>query len=124
MKQVTKEFSKFAVVRQTPTKRFFCGKVIGSILYREFGFSKAVLWQTHEVSIDKKAVDELVGRIRSIRFTDVTRRESYSISTMKFMKLCREAHYGEGEQYYVSIAVLRPVIYKKTSYIKYEYIIP
>ena len=123
MKQVTKLFSKFAVVRQTPTKKFFCGKVIGPILYREFGFSKAVLWQTHEVSIDKKAVDDLQGRVRAIRFTDVTRRESYSISMMKFMKLCREAHYGEGEQYYVSIAALRPILYKKTRYIKYEYVI-
>jgi len=116
-------YRSFAIVRKTGIKKFFCGKVIGKILYREFGFSRAVLWQTHEVSIDKKAVDDVKDLIRSIRFTDITRKESYSISTMKFMKLCREAHYGEGTQYYVAISALRPVKFKKMGYVKYEYVI-
>lgn len=103
-------------------KKIFVGKIINDAYYREFPFSKAVLWQSKELSMDKRVLDVLdKNKIKWIVFTDTEKRQSYGIGRKEFENKMRVFTYGEGYQCYIKKDVLKHLSeYIETPYIHEE----
>lgn len=80
--------------------RKYVGKVIDDVLYRNFPFGKAVLWQSLEVSMDKRLFDFTRDNCRKIVFLDTVKKEAWAIGIKKTSNHCRVGNYGEGDQVY------------------------
>ena len=121
----SKNYKVALVVKDKKNKdrKYFVGKLIDDILYREFSFSKAVLWQTKELSIDKRAFDFVKDKIKKIIFTDTIKGKSFEIGIRKFKNHMRLGDYGAEKQYYIKKDLLKKISPVTTPYIKREIII-
>lgn len=109
------------IVRFIKGQKRFIGKLIGKTFYREAPYSKAVLWQTKELSFDKLAFDYISTKVTKIVFSDTTKSKSYEIGIKKFTNNMRVDEYGEGKQVYIKKDLLKELPeFKKTPYVKFE----
>ena len=106
-------------------KKTFVGKHIKDQIVREFDFSKAVLWQHKELSLDKSLLTyALDKKVKSFIMTNTRNKSSFKfgiqaiVNNGHYMK-----EYGEGEQWYFSKDIGKKLIYVMTLYVKQEVIL-
>lgn len=106
-------------IKDSTGKRRFVGKTIDRYFVREFGFGKAVLWQSRELSVDKRAIEYVKDYCKDIIFSDLEDRKSFMISMKDFIANARTDNYGEGEQMYIGMNFLKKLpAYYPTRYVK------
>ena len=115
-----------AIYTSIKGRKTFLGKHIKDTIYREFPFSKAVLWQNKELSFDKRLLDyALKTKVKNFVFTDPIKRISLKAGIKALKNNGYEKEYGEGVQWYFSKQLVNklPEV-AKTPYVKQEVEIP
>ena len=110
---------------QKKERKTFLGKHIGNTIYREFPFSKAVLWQNKELSFDKRLLDyALETSVKYFVFTDPVKRISLKAGIKSIENNGYAEQYGEGTQWYFSKQLARKLSQQeRTPYVSNEVVI-
>ena len=121
---------KQAVYTSINGKKTFLGKHIDDVIYREFPFKTAVLWQDKELSFDKRLLDYAIRtKVKGFVFTDPVKRISLKVGIKALQNNVHERdEHGRsklmGAQYYFSKSLGEKLIkVKKTPYVKQEVMI-
>ena len=105
-------------------RKTFIGKHIGSIIYREFAHSRAVLWQNKSLSFDAKLLKYALGQnVKKFVFTDTVKKTSSEIGIRSLINNSIMDTYGQGKQWYFPADLPKKIKFKKTPYVKKEVIL-
>ena len=105
-------------------RKTFIGKHINDVIYREFAFNRAVLWQNKSLSFDVRMLEYAQNKnVKKFVFTDTVKKESLEIDIQAFENNSHVADHGEGEQHYFPLNLAQKIRYKKTPYVKNEVIL-
>ena len=105
-------------------RKTFIGKHINDIIYREFAFNRAVLWQNKSLSFDVRMLEYAQSQnVKKFVFTDTVKKESHEIGIQALILNSHVADHGEGDQHYFPLNLAQKIRYKKTPYVKNEVIL-
>jgi len=105
-------------------RKTFIGKHINDIIYREFAFNRAVLWQNKSLSFDVRMLEYAQNQnVKKFVFTDTVKKESHEIGIQALIINSHVADHGEGDQHYFPLNLAQKIRYKKTPYVKNEVIL-
>ena len=104
-------------------REIYTGKIIGDIFYRNFPFSKAVLWQNREISIDQTVFEYLWGKVKKIVFIDTVKKTAFEIGIRKAVNHARKADYGEGVQMYINKDLLDKIDFPKIPFVEFKVVV-
>ena len=116
----------YAIYATINGRKTFLGKHIRDSIYREFPFSKAVLWQNKNLGFDVRLLEYAKeNKVRSFVFADSTKKESFKIGIKSFDKhhKSKTINTSQGEQCYINKDWLNRAEYQKTPYVKNEVIL-
>ncbi len=102
-------------------RKTFIGKHINDVIYREFAFNRAVLWQNKSLSFDVRMLEYAQSQnVVKFVFTDTVKKESHEIGIQALINNSHVADHGEGDQHYFPLNLAQKIRYKKTPYVKSE----
>ena len=105
-------------------RKTFIGKHINDVIYREFAFNRAVLWQNKSLSFDVRMLEYAQSQnVKKFVFTDTVKKESHEIGIQALIINSHVADHGEGDQHYFPLNLAQKIRYKKTPYVKNEVIL-
>ena len=115
----------YAVYTEVNGRKIFLGKHIKNEIFREFPFSKAVLWQNKNLGFDKRLLNYAKqNKVKAFIFSDPIKGISLKIGIRAAINNGEENHFGEGTQWYIPKAIMKKLDeYQKTPYVKKERII-
>ena len=115
----------YAIYTMVKNRKTFLGKHVNNTILREFPFSKAVLWQNHNLGFDKRLLDYAKDhKIKQFIFSDPVKRVSLKIGIRAAIFNGEENSYGEGLQWYIPKSIMKRLEgYRKSPYIKKEVMI-
>ena len=98
----------YAIYATINGRKTFLGKHIRDSIYREFPFSKAVLWQNKKLGFDirllKYAKDH---KVKSFIFSDPVKAISLKIGVRAAENQGKKGEYGEGTQWYIPKSLMK-----------------
>ena len=104
-------------------REIYTGKIIRDTFYRNFAFSKAVLWQNKEVSMDEKVFNYVKDKVKQIVFIDTTKKEAHKIGIRKAVNHASVNDYGEGKQVYLNKDLLDRIDMPRVPYVGFKVLI-
>ena len=105
-------------------RKTFIGKHIKDVIYREFAFTRAVLWQNKSLSFDSRMLAYAQSQsVKKFVFTDTVKRKSYEIGIRALTNNSHTEDHGQGEQLYFPLDLAKKIKYKKTPFVKKEVVL-
>jgi hypothetical protein len=109
----------YAVYTEVNGRKIFLGKHIKDQIFREFPFSKAVLWQNKNLGFDKRLLNYAKqNKVKAFIFSDPIKGISLKIGIRAAI------NNGKENQWYIPKSIMKRLDeYQKTPYAKKERII-
>ena len=105
-------------------RKTYIGKHIKDVIYREFAYRRAVLWQNKSLSFDAKLLKyALCQNVKKFVFTDTVKKTSSEIGIRSLINNSIMDTYGQGKQWYFPADLPKKIKFKKTPYVKKEVIL-
>jgi len=95
------------------------GKIENGIYIKFVDFSKAVLWKNREISINKLVAENWLDKVRSVKFIDLKKEETWEAGVEKIKENWIFKKEGQEPQYYIPIDIFEKTK-KKTPESKQE----
>jgi len=100
-------------------RKTYIGKHIKDVIYREFAYRRAVLWQNKSLSFDAKLLKyALSENVKKFVFTDTMKKTSSEIGIRSLINNGQKDNHGQGEQWYFPADLPKKIKFKKTPYVK------